>query len=53
MQFSGIKYGVITGAAAGEGANNHTCMTFHTWGNSIWNSVAQQICNFQELNMEL
>jgi hypothetical protein len=38
MQFSGIKYGVITAAAAGEGANNHTCMTFHTWGNSIWNT---------------
>ncbi len=36
-QFSGIKYGVITAAAAGEGANNHTCMTFHTWENSIWN----------------
>jgi hypothetical protein len=37
-QFSGVKYGVITGAAAGEAANNHTCMTFHTWGNNIWNS---------------
>jgi hypothetical protein len=37
-EFSGIKYGVITGAAAGEGANNHTCMTFHTWGNNIWTS---------------
>jgi hypothetical protein len=38
-QFSGIKYGVITAAAAaGETANNHTCMAFHTRGNSIWNS---------------
>ncbi len=27
-QFSGIKSGVKTAAAAGEGANNHTCMTF-------------------------
>ena len=38
MAISGIKYGVIIGAAAGEGANNHMCMTFHTWGNSVWNS---------------
>ena len=38
MQFSGIKYGVITAATAGKTANNHTCMTFHTWGNSIWNT---------------
>jgi hypothetical protein len=37
-QFSGIKYGVITAAAAGESSNNHTCMTFHTWGNNIWSS---------------
>jgi hypothetical protein len=38
MQFSGIKYGVITGAQSGESANNHSCITFHTWGNSVWNS---------------
>ena len=38
MQFSGIKYGVITAAAAGESANNHSCITFHTWGNSIANT---------------
>ncbi len=37
-QFTGLKYGVITGAASGEGADNHSCITFHTWGNSISNS---------------
>jgi len=37
-QFCGIKCGVITGAAAGESANNHSCITFHTWGNSVANS---------------
>jgi hypothetical protein len=29
-QFSGIKCGVINATAAGEGAINHSCMTFHT-----------------------
>jgi hypothetical protein len=38
MQFSGIKYGVTTAADAGETYNNHSCMTFYTWGNSISNS---------------
>ena len=34
-EFTGLKYGVITGAASGETNDNHSCITFHTWGNSI------------------
>ena len=36
-QFTGIKYGVINGAAAGEGLgfDNHSCITFYTWGRLI------------------
>jgi len=30
INFSGIKYGVTAG--------NHSNMTFHTWGNSVWNT---------------
>ena len=38
MNFTGIRYGVITGADSGESFNNHSCITFHTWGNSISSS---------------
>ncbi len=34
-QFTGLKYGVITGVASGEANDNRSCITFHTWGNSI------------------
>jgi hypothetical protein len=38
MEFTGIRYGVITGVDSGEVADNHSCITFHTWGNNISNS---------------
>jgi hypothetical protein len=38
MQFTGIKYNVMTGAAAGESYHNHSNMSFWTWGNNISNS---------------
>jgi len=40
-EFTGIKYGVTTAAYAGETTNNHSCMTFYTWGNSI--SISREV----------
>jgi hypothetical protein len=39
INFLGIKYNVTTGADGGNtGFDNQAHMTFHTWGNSVWNS---------------
>jgi hypothetical protein len=37
-QFLGMKCVVSAGAGAGETTDNHSFITFHTWGNSIANS---------------